>query len=104
MLSLFCLTSLYNVDTGDPLRYHSHFVTTTLSSPSTVIRPLELLAWGRLGTATKKAHLLCCYDGDKKKEKDETSGDLDRGARNGGEEVQDEGEVECYSLEWGNFG
>lgn len=69
---------------GDPLRYHSHFVTTTLPTPTTPIRPLELVAWGRLGTATKKAHLVCCVD-------------LDAPAR--GEDA-----VECYSLEWANFG
>ncbi|KAJ9091119.1 hypothetical protein QFC20_007726 [Naganishia adeliensis] len=68
---------------GDPLRYHSHFVTTTLPTPTTPIRPLELVAWGRLGTATKKAHLLCCVDL----------------ATEGGED-----KVECYSLEWANFG
>lgn len=67
---------------GDPLRYHSHFVTTTLPTPQTPIRPLELVAWGRLGTATKKAHLVCCVD-------------LEEGER---------GEVDCYSLEWANFG
>jgi tRNA-splicing endonuclease subunit Sen34 len=76
---------------GDPLRYHSHFVNTTLPSPETVIRPMELVAWGRLGTATKKAHLICCYD------------------ENGGRDDKDEkvagrGTVDCYSLEWGNFG
>ncbi|KAG7563027.1 hypothetical protein FFLO_01585 [Filobasidium floriforme] len=66
---------------GDPLRYHSHFVTTTMTHPERVIRPLELVAFGRLGTATKKAHLLCCFDEDGEK-----------------------GRVDCYSLEWGNFG
>ena len=68
---------------GDPLRYHSHFVTTTLPTPTTPIRPLELVAWGRLGTATKKAHLVCCVDSD---------------------EGEAQGEVQCYSLEWANFG
>lgn len=72
---------------GDPLRYHSHFVTTSLPSLHTPIRPLELVAWGRLGTATKKAHLLCAYAAEDERK-----------------DGEDEGEVECWSLEWGNFG
>ncbi|KAI0253839.1 hypothetical protein BJV78DRAFT_1274347 [Lactifluus subvellereus] len=47
---------------GDPLRYHSHFVATLQSSPSAPLRPMEVVAHGRLGTATKKAHLLCGWD------------------------------------------
>lgn len=70
---------------GDPLRYHSHFVTTTIGHPDVPIQPMELVAFGRLGTATKKAHLLCCYD-NKKDERGNAGG------------------TEFYSLEWGNFG
>lgn len=47
---------------GDPLRYHSHFVATVQTSPSAPLRPMEVVAHGRLGTATKKAHLLCGWD------------------------------------------
>ncbi|KAI0283260.1 tRNA intron endonuclease [Russula brevipes] len=47
---------------GDPLRYHSHFVATVQPSPSAPLRPMEIVAHGRLGTATKKAHLLCGWD------------------------------------------
>jgi len=47
---------------GDPLRYHSHFVATVQTSPSALLRPMEVVAHGRLGTATKKAHLLCGWD------------------------------------------
>jgi len=47
---------------GDPLRYHSHFVATVQTSPSALLRPMEIVAHGRLGTATKKAHLLCGWD------------------------------------------
>lgn len=39
---------------------------------------MELVAWGRLGTATKKAHLIAGWD-------DETE------------------EVDFYSLEWASF-
>ncbi|KAH9174198.1 tRNA-intron endonuclease catalytic domain-like protein [Lactarius sanguifluus] len=47
---------------GDPLRYHSHFVATVQASPTAPLRPMEIVAHGRLGTATKKAHLLCGWD------------------------------------------
>ncbi|KAK7689137.1 hypothetical protein QCA50_007828 [Cerrena zonata] len=64
---------------GDPLRYHSHFVTTVIDSPLSVLRPMEIVAHGRLGTATKKAHLLCGWDDEKK-------------------------EVSYLSIEWAGFG
>jgi tRNA-splicing endonuclease subunit Sen34 len=63
---------------GDPLRYHSHFVSTALLGMDEVIRPMQLVAWGRLGTATKKAHLLCGWSDEEK-------------------------EVEFFSLEWASF-
>jgi tRNA-splicing endonuclease subunit Sen34 len=47
---------------GDPLRYHSHFVASVQNSPTAPLRPMEVVAHGRLGTATKKAHLLCSWD------------------------------------------
>lgn len=71
---------------GDPLRYHSHFVTTTIRHPDLAIQPMELVAFGRLGTATKKAHLLCCYDAEEDDAREHA------------------GQTEFYSLEWGNFG
>lgn len=97
---------------GDPLRYHSHFVTTTMTHPERVIRPLELVAFGRLGTATKKAHLLCCFDEDGEvSDRDEDEGhDNDSGAQDDRVADRDvgrgrkKGRVDCYSLEWGNFG
>lgn len=64
---------------GDPLRYHSHFVATVHESPVSKIRPMEIVAHGRLGTATKKAHLLCGWDEEKQ-------------------------EVSYYSIEWAGFG
>ncbi|KAL0580247.1 tRNA-splicing endonuclease subunit [Marasmius crinis-equi] len=54
--------SEYLVYPGDPLRYHSHFAATVIDSPTAVLRPMEIVAHGRLGTATKKTHLLCCWD------------------------------------------
>ncbi|KZT26467.1 tRNA-intron endonuclease catalytic domain-like protein [Neolentinus lepideus HHB14362 ss-1] len=64
---------------GDPLRYHSHFVATVIESPVSTLRPMEIVAHGRLGTATKKAHLLCGWDDEKK-------------------------EVSHLSIEWAGFG
>ncbi|KAJ2925221.1 hypothetical protein H1R20_g11873, partial [Candolleomyces eurysporus] len=56
----------YLVYPGDPLRYHSHFVATVIESPTMTLRPMEIVAHGRLGTATKKSHLLCGWDDEKK--------------------------------------
>ncbi|PVG02586.1 tRNA-intron endonuclease catalytic domain-like protein, partial [Serendipita vermifera] len=64
---------------GDPLRFHSHFVATVFPSPVSVIQPMQIVAYGRLGTATKKVHLLCGWDGDT-------------------------GETSYYSIEWAGFG
>ncbi|KAJ3508748.1 hypothetical protein NLJ89_g5583 [Agrocybe chaxingu] len=55
----------YLVYPGDPLRYHSHFTATVIESPVASLRPMEIVAHGRLGTATKKAHLLCGWDDEK---------------------------------------
>ncbi|KAI1788475.1 tRNA-intron endonuclease catalytic domain-like protein [Ganoderma leucocontextum] len=64
---------------GDPLRYHSHFVATVIESPNAPLMPMEIVAHGRLGTATKKSHLFCEWD----------------------EETQD---VTYFSVEWAGFG
>ncbi|BGP13870.1 hypothetical protein JCM10213_002508 [Rhodosporidiobolus nylandii] len=69
---------------GDPLRYHSHFTLTVLSTPQTTIMPLDLVAYGRLATAVKKAHLLASWNA--------------QGGNDG------EGEAEYASLEWAAFG
>lgn len=69
----------YLVYPGDPLRYHSHFAASVLVSPISSLRPMEIVAHGRLGTATKKAHLLCGWDDEKQ-------------------------EVSYLSIEWAGFG
>ncbi|KAG5354213.1 tRNA-splicing endonuclease subunit Sen34 [Termitomyces sp. T112] len=69
----------YLVYPGDPLRYHSHFAATVLESPVFDLRPMEIVAHGRLGTATKKAHLMCSWDDEKK-------------------------EVSYLTIEWAGFG
>ncbi|KAF8892561.1 tRNA-intron endonuclease catalytic domain-like protein [Infundibulicybe gibba] len=56
----------YLVYPGDPLRYHSHFSASVIESPTAALRPMEIVAHGRLGTATKKAHLLCGWNDNKK--------------------------------------
>ncbi|KIK59854.1 hypothetical protein GYMLUDRAFT_44324 [Collybiopsis luxurians FD-317 M1] len=57
----------YLVYPGDPLRYHSHFCATVIESPTHAINPMEIVAHGRLGTATKKTHLFCGWHDQKKK-------------------------------------
>lgn len=76
----------YLIYPGDYLRYHAHFTSQILLRDE-CIRPGEIVAWGRLGTGTKKAGLLCCWDD---------------GVRSTAQEG--EGEVSFYSLEWANFG
>lgn len=87
---------------GDPLRYHSHFVTTSIERADKVIAPMEIVAWGRLGTATKKAHLICCFDEDR--DEDEEEDEWVKMNRQEVVEGQAGHKVECYSLEWANFG
>ncbi|CAE6415592.1 unnamed protein product [Rhizoctonia solani] len=69
----------YLVYPGDPLRFHSHFVASVHPSKTSTIRPMDIVAFGRLGTATKKVHLLCGYD-------------------------DESGSVSYHSLEWATFG
>ncbi|WVQ79055.1 hypothetical protein IAT38_001148 [Cryptococcus sp. DSM 104549] len=79
----------YLVYPGDYLRYHAHFTSQVIVRDEP-IWPAEIVAWGRLGTGTKKAGLLCCWDDGQREEVD-------------GEREKAE-EVEFYSLEWANFG
>lgn len=64
---------------GDPLRYHSHFTVTVLESMTSTIKPIDIVALGRLGTTVKKVHLLASYN-------DKTD------------------KVDYISLEWAGFG
>jgi tRNA-splicing endonuclease subunit Sen34 len=79
----------YLIYPGDYLRYHAHFTSQVIVRDE-IIRPAEIVAWGRLGTGTKKAGLLCCWDDGPSEEKQVGEGG--------------QGEVEFYSLEWANFG
>jgi tRNA-splicing endonuclease subunit Sen34 len=69
----------YLVYPGDPLRYHSHQAATVLESPTAPMQGIEIVAHGRLGTATKKAHLLCAWD-------------------------EEADQVDYISIEWAGFG
>jgi tRNA-splicing endonuclease subunit Sen34 len=82
----------YLVYPGDYLRYHAHFTSQVLVRDEP-IKPTEIVAWGRLGTGTKKAGLICCWDDDHDDDaaEFEPSGEKD-------------GQVEYYSLEWASFG
>ena len=60
--SLHEATSKLTPAKGDPLRFHSHFSASVIDSPTCTLRPMEIVAHGRLGTGTKKAHLLCGWD------------------------------------------
>lgn len=64
---------------GDPLRFHSHFTAIVLESPKEEIFPLDIVSWGRLATAVKKACLLASWDNKAQK-------------------------VRYLSLEWAGFG
>ncbi|CAG8656373.1 8513_t:CDS:2, partial [Funneliformis mosseae] len=46
---------------GDPLRYHSHFIATVLDIDR-IISPMDIITFGRLGTAVKKSYMLCSWD------------------------------------------
>jgi tRNA-splicing endonuclease subunit Sen34 len=90
----------YLVYPGDYLRYHAHFTSQVIVDDEP-ITPGQIVAWGRLGTGTKKAGLLCCWTPSEKCEpmESEETGDGDH------EQVDaDLGEVEFYSLEWASFG
>src|SRR5258708_32355066 len=45
-------------NTGDPLRYHAHFVATVQTSPSALLCPMEVGAHARLGPGTTNARIL----------------------------------------------
>ncbi|WWC68803.1 uncharacterized protein I206_102738 [Kwoniella pini CBS 10737] len=77
----------YLIYPGDYLRYHAHFTSQILINDQN-LKPIELVAWGRLGTGTKKSSLICCYNDNQSNENNQ----------------EEEEEIEFYSLEWANFG
>lgn len=103
----------YLIYPGDYLRYHAHFTSQVLVNDEPV-KPAELVAWGRLGTGTKKAGLICCVDPEAEPEPErsegEGTGESGSGAPGQGQGAGQEGKVAApggvsyYSLEWANFG
>ncbi|GMK57559.1 hypothetical protein CspeluHIS016_0403930 [Cutaneotrichosporon spelunceum] len=82
---------------GDYLRYHAHFTSQVIVRDEP-IRPAELVAWGRLGTGTKKAGLLCCWDDGVR------AGKESKDSKDSKDSKEGESEIVFYSLEWANFG
>lgn len=88
----------YVVYPGDPLRFHSHFTATVLSSKDEPLPAFSVVASGRLGTAVKKSHLICSVT---VAEEDDNAAARDR------LEDRDNGSwgtVEYWSLAWAGFG
>ncbi|KAF0479757.1 tRNA-intron endonuclease catalytic domain-like protein [Gigaspora margarita] len=46
---------------GDPLRYHSHFIATIIDM-NKELSPMDIITFGRMGTAVKKSYMLCSWD------------------------------------------
>ena len=111
----------YLIYPGDYLRYHAHFTSQVVKGDEP-IKPMEIVAWGRLGTGTKKAGLICCVSDERMErsgrdgyrelagESNEQVGRANRlrvtedGMGEKGPEEERKGGVEFYSLEWANFG
>jgi tRNA-splicing endonuclease subunit Sen34 len=99
----------YLIYPGDYLRYHAHFTSQVVCWDQS-IRPIEIVAWGRLGTGTKKAGLICCVPASGASEGSGVSGATKGFAgststdREESREEEEKGGVEFYSLEWANFG
>ncbi|PWN42071.1 tRNA-intron endonuclease catalytic domain-like protein [Ceraceosorus guamensis] len=95
----------FNCYPGDPLRYHSHFTATVLSSRKETVTAHELIASGRLGTAVKKAHLICATAGAEAELADRADGfaDAERSADHMPTTCTSTS-VEYFSLTWAGFG
>ena len=79
----------YLVYPGDPLRYHSHFLATSLRWDDE-IDLLDLVGGGRLGTGVKKGYLI---GGVEQQAEDE----------DGSDESTREGQVRTFCIEWGGM-
>ncbi|SJX60533.1 related to RNA splicing endonuclease gamma subunit [Sporisorium reilianum f. sp. reilianum] len=111
---LWCLNGLrfggtFAVYPGDPLRYHSHYTAQLVLSGESV--PVTaLVANGRLGTAVKKTHLVCCVrdvavglDGEEEKgRRAVVRGDFDVAVHGG--EGTTLATFDVFSLAWAGFG
>ncbi|PWN36938.1 tRNA-intron endonuclease catalytic domain-like protein [Meira miltonrushii] len=93
-----------NVYPGDLLRYHSHFTATIQCKPEQDIPAQELVSAGRLGTAVKKAHLLCTVT---LNAPDQDESQIRQARLEGKDDlasVNSWGSVDYFSLTWAGFG
>ncbi|ETN41839.1 tRNA-intron endonuclease [Cyphellophora europaea CBS 101466] len=74
----------YTTYPGDPLRFHSHFLTTDFGW-NDGMNLMDIVGGGRLGTGVKKGFLIGGHEG---------------GAVLDGEEPSDEDKVRTFSIEW----
>jgi tRNA-splicing endonuclease subunit Sen34 len=113
---LWCMNGLrfggaFAVYPGDPLRYHSHY-TAQLVLPSESVPMTTLVANGRLGTAVKKTHLLCCTTFEAELDPANTvellrSGRFDTAPSSDKEQQSKHGRLarfDVFSLAWAGFG
>lgn len=87
------ITLLIKPSEGDPLRYHSHFTATVQTTAHSLISAHELIAAGRLGTAVKKAHLLCSVQ----------SGETDQLEEDDAWQNKIKGKQDDLQSSWGKF-
>jgi tRNA-splicing endonuclease subunit Sen34 len=72
------------------------------TTPQTLISAHELIAAGRLGTAVKKAHVLCSVKGAKEESDDAAWQRILNGEHDAIEQTW--GDVDFISLTWAGFG
>lgn len=96
----------FNVYPGDLLRYHSHFTATVQWKTEQDIPVQELVSAGRLGTAVKKAHLLCTVtlDDASTQEDEDQIGKVRLEGKNDFANHHSWGSVDYFSLTWAGFG
>ncbi|MCO5598529.1 hypothetical protein L7F22_052626 [Adiantum nelumboides] len=93
-----------NVYPGDLLRYHSHFTATIQCKSEQYIPAQELVSAGRLGTAVKKAHLLCTVT---LNASDQDENQIRQARLEGKDDIASTnswGSVDYFSLTWAGFG
>lgn len=87
----------FSVYPGDPLRFHSHFLTMSADWDEE-IHLLDLVGGGRLGTGVKKGWLIGGLE--QKVHDGEGGNDMGEGAKEG---VDDGARVRTFCIEWGGM-
>lgn len=85
---------------GDPLRFHSHFLATSVEWDEE-IDLLDLVGGGRLGTGVKKGWLIGGVE--KKFESDSGENEPDSQRMGNGDENAQGGNVRTFCIEWGGM-